>query len=322
MVNLDAKDKKLLFEIDFNARKTYSELAKKLLMSKRGIEYKLRNLEEKKVISRYYPVFNLSKLGYYYFRVFIKFNNLTTDLKEKIEHFILKEKDIGWAFWANGDFHIGIAIWAKTVSEFKKIANKIYFHFDQYIKDRFESVATSVEFFKNRYLTQNHEIESFMIKEKEESQILDYLDKALLKEMIKNPLIKIVDLADKLKESPQKTSYRLKRIEQSKILLGIRPELNYKLLNKLYYKLFIDLNNISEQKIKELEIFIKKNEKIVYLVNALGICDLDIELIVDSPEDIFSFIEIIQEHFPGIVKGYRSLIFGKMIKADFLPGEI
>ena len=166
MVNLDLKDKKLLYEIDFDCRKTYSELAKRLLMSKRGVQYKIQNLEKNKIILGYYPVINLSKLGYYYFRVFVKFNNISKEFKESVGKFILSDKNIGWAIWYHGVYDIGFTIWAKTVTEFKNFVGRFYSSFNEHIKYRTESIGTEIIFYKNRYLLQCKDNSKLIIKEK------------------------------------------------------------------------------------------------------------------------------------------------------------
>ncbi len=61
-------------------------------MSKRGVEYKIESLEKKKVILGYTPVIDLSRLGYSYFRVLIKFQNLSNKIKQEIEIHINRDE--------------------------------------------------------------------------------------------------------------------------------------------------------------------------------------------------------------------------------------
>ncbi len=321
MIKIDTKDKKLLFEIDFDSRKTYAELSRTLSMSKRGVEYKLENLEKRKIIQNYTPVIDLSKLGYSYFRVFIKFQNLSSKIKQEIESYISQDKKIGWAIWAYDAYDIGIGIWAKNISEFKQFINPFYFKFDKYILNRIESVGREIKFLKNRYLSEINSKDYLSITEKKEEINLDDLDKKLLREIVKSPRESIVKLAEKLKESPQSISYRLKKIRKEKILLAIRPNLNHVILDKISYKLFIDLNNISEKDTNDLEDYVSNNKKVTYIVSALGICDFDVEFMADSPQDLFKFIESIQEKFPNIIRSYKTLIFDKTIKVEFLPQD-
>ena len=318
-MKLDLKDKKLLYEIDFDARKPYSMIAKKLKMSKRGVQYKLENLEKKKTLLGYTPVINLSKLGYFYFRVFIKFQNLTRELRKKIEDYITKSNNIGWAIWYYGVYDIGFTIWAKNVSDFKKTINKFYFSFDKYIKERVESIGTEVVFYKNRYLLMNKSTENFVLEEKKEEIELDDIDKKLLKILVKQPRATIINISNKIEESAKRIAYRLKRLKRENILLGIRPIINHQLLGKTHYKVFMDLNNSSEVMIKQLETYVIGNPRIIYTVKAFGTCDFDVELMVDSNDDFIDFIEDLHAKFPGLVRDYQTMILTKTIKAKFLP---
>ena len=42
--NLDLKEKKILYELDFNARLSYAQLGRKVGLSKQGAEYKMNSL--------------------------------------------------------------------------------------------------------------------------------------------------------------------------------------------------------------------------------------------------------------------------------------
>jgi len=236
---LDLRDKKLLLEIDFNARKSYAELAKKLRMSKRGVEYKLRNLEKKKIILGYSPIINAPKLGYYYCRVFVKFQNLTKEVKEKIEEYMKNHDEVGWAIWFYGINGIGFVSWAKTLSDFREKINNFYSEFHKNIQSRFESIGIEINFYKNRYLLNSQDVEKITLKERTNKFKLDKIDKELLRILIEDPRLKIVEIASKLKESARTTAYRLKRLYKNEILLGIRPILNHSLLGKTYYKVYI-----------------------------------------------------------------------------------
>src|SRR3989344_5156973 len=87
-VNLDLKDKKILFEMDFNARATYAELAKKIGLSKQGVEYKINNLVKKGVIKGFYPIINVPKLGFIYCRLLITLQNTAPKDRESMIRYL------------------------------------------------------------------------------------------------------------------------------------------------------------------------------------------------------------------------------------------
>ena len=113
--------------------------------------------------------------------------------------------------------------------------------------------------------------------------------------------------------------YSIKKlIEMDKVIGDISFEFNF------YEKELLDWaeDNIDEEKLKELEEYVIRSPKTIYIVKALGTCDFDMELMADSPKDLFDFIEDIENKFPNIIRDYKTLIFDKTIKANFLPKEI
>jgi len=320
-MKLDLKDKKALYEIDFDARKTYSKISKSIKMSKKGTIYKIKSLEKRKIILGYSPVINISRLGYIYCRVFIKFQNLTKEIENEIENYIISNKNIGWSIKYYGLYDQGFTIWAKNITEFKTIINEFYYKFSKYIKNRVESIVTNLEFLKNRYLLEKKDYSSLNFNELEPIQKIDKTDIIILNELIKNPIATLIEIYKNTKINPKTISYRIKKLKDKKILLGIRPIINHELLGYSYYKIFFNFSNFNKKLISEFEEYIKKDNKTIYIIKSLGSCDLDIEIIVKSNSELIEFIENINNKFPGLIKDYETMLLTKTIKIQYLPKE-
>jgi len=322
MRKLDLKDKKLLFELDFDARKTYAELARATRMSKRGAEYKLKNLERDKVVIGYSTIIDVNKVGYNYFRVFIKFQTVTKEFQKEVETYIKNEENIGWALWYHGTYDLGFTIWANTVTQFKELVNKFYNQFGKNISRRTESIGTEILFYKSRFLLNNKDLNTINITESTNKEKLDNNDILVLNALVKQPRATLITLGERTGLSSKLVSYHLKKLYLKKILLGIRPILNYNQLGKIYYKVFFHLNDLQEEAITKLEGYLAQESSVIYVVKAMGTCDLDIELVLDSTEQLYNFIDDIQIRFPGIIKEYDLLILKNTIKQTFLPKSI
>jgi len=105
-VKLDLKDKKLLYELDMDARMTYTQLGKKIGLSKQGAENKLKNLIKKGVIKGFYPVINVPKLGYLYCRIAFAFHNITKEKEREIINYQKKNNKFFWIFTVQGEFDL------------------------------------------------------------------------------------------------------------------------------------------------------------------------------------------------------------------------
>ncbi|MEM0493397.1 MAG: winged helix-turn-helix transcriptional regulator, partial [Candidatus Thermoplasmatota archaeon] len=50
MVDLDLKDRKILYELDLNARQSFGDIGKKVGLSKDSVAYRVKRMEDEGVI--------------------------------------------------------------------------------------------------------------------------------------------------------------------------------------------------------------------------------------------------------------------------------
>ena len=108
VAKIDLKDRQLLFEMDFDARAPYSQLAKKVRLSKQGVEYKLQVLKKKGVVEGFYPLIHAQKLGYIYCRIMITLQNAGKDKREEIFQYLEKHPRVFWLFRMHGPYDIAL----------------------------------------------------------------------------------------------------------------------------------------------------------------------------------------------------------------------
>ena len=125
MYKLDVKDKKLLFELDFDARLPNTQLAKRIGLSKQGVDYKINNLMKNKIITGFYPVINLPKLGYIYGRIFLKLQNLTSEKEQEMIKELVTDKRFHWIEKFEGYYDLFVGGWTKTLTEFKELSKDL-----------------------------------------------------------------------------------------------------------------------------------------------------------------------------------------------------
>ena len=89
-LKLDLKDKKILHILDMDARESYSQIAKKVGQSKEVVNYRIKNLEKKGIVKGYYVITDMAKLGYEFYRVLLKFQNISEEQQKKIINYAKK----------------------------------------------------------------------------------------------------------------------------------------------------------------------------------------------------------------------------------------
>ena len=72
-MKLDLKDRKILYELDLNARQTLTQIGKKVGLKKDVVSYRMKKLQDEGIIKNYYTVIDAYKLGYTLYRYYINF---------------------------------------------------------------------------------------------------------------------------------------------------------------------------------------------------------------------------------------------------------
>ena len=318
-VKLDLKDRKLLFALDFHARMPNSVLAKKIGLSKQGVDNKIRNLMKKGVITGFYPLINLTKLGAIYGRIFLSTQNLTKEKEQEIHDFLKNDPRFKWVIIGEGNYDLFFGVWTKSLAEFKSIVDEVVSRYSFYIKENKESILIKLTHFQNRFFLDTKETEEIIMLGEEEKVSIDETDKAILMELTKNARIPTAEISRRINVPRKVVSYRIKRMEKNKIILGYRPSVNNNLLGYTQYKILFHFANATEQEVKRLKQYLKELPEVIYFVEELGICDLDIEIMLKSTQDFFNFMNNIKYQFPTLIKEYETLIFVNTLKINYLP---
>jgi DNA-binding Lrp family transcriptional regulator len=320
IINLDLKDRKILAELDFDARMPYSLLAKKVGLSKQSVENRISNLLKSGVIKGFYPVINVPKLGYSYCRLALTLQNITKEKKNEIIKYLNEHPRVFWLFDMQGIFDIFLVVWAKSLNEFRIFVEEIESLFGEYIKRKVENIATDVIHLPHRYLYDNKSKFEIHIAETNERLEIDELDRKILRCLCRNARIPIVDISREVEESAKVVAYRIRRLEDKRLIEAYRPIINHSLIGFTYYKLFISLNNISEESLKKLKSYIRNNPFLIYIIEGIALhADLDIELMIKSNKELFDFMEDLRFKFPSLIGEYQTVIFMNSYKVEYLP---
>ncbi len=316
---LDLKDKKIIAELSLNARANISDIAKKVGLSKQVVKYRLENLEKRKIIEGYYAILNINKLGYLYNRIFLKFQNVNPDKENEIIKFFITHKKIGWIAQLDGDWDLAAVVWARDSVEFEEVLDEILNKFGKYFEDKFISVATKIYHLKHKFLISINSPSEIILGGKVEEAKIDYLDHNILGILTKNARKSLIEIGEELKTSPKVIKYRIKSLINKKIILGFNIKLNYRLLEYTHQKIFLHLTNMSNEGIQKLISYLKSLDKSIYVTKAIGVADIEFELLVKSNEEFHNIVRELRYKFSDIIRDYSSFIIYYEPYINYLP---
>ena len=64
MLKFDLKDRKILYQLNINSRQSFSQIGKKVGLSKTVVDYRIKKLEKQEIIRNYYTLIDAFKIGY------------------------------------------------------------------------------------------------------------------------------------------------------------------------------------------------------------------------------------------------------------------
>ncbi len=136
MHEIDNKDKKILLELDLDARQSYAKIGKKLNLSKEVVSYRINKLLEQKIITNFTSIIDYSQLGIITLRTFLKLCNLENEKLTEIIDYLKNTQQIGWGVTIIGRWDINFIFWGKTIGEFSEFWKKFYIKFGKYIEEK------------------------------------------------------------------------------------------------------------------------------------------------------------------------------------------
>ena len=145
-VDLDEKDKKILKELQKDARQNIVDIEKKTGLGRDVIAYRIKKMEERDVIRQHHTVINPQKIGYplYSYVMFVCYN-FSPEEEKRFVNYLKRQKNIVYVAKNSGKFDFTIGVCAKNYKEFDEIIREIRQEFPEMIKD-FETLPTVQEY--------------------------------------------------------------------------------------------------------------------------------------------------------------------------------
>ena len=318
--NLDTKDMKILSELDKNARLSNIQIGKKVGLSKEVVKYRIDNMIKRGVIIRFHTVVNYFRLGMVKFKLYLRLTNANKEKFEEIAEYFNTHKKTEWVVLATGRWDLISGFIVNNVNEFDDEIQIILNKFSKYIQEK--AVTTTL------YLA--HQTREFLKKDgkeiskivyhtaKDKQEKIDQTDREILKLIVNNARMPIVDVAKRLNITPRIVQYRIKEMEKREIILAYKVHLEPRNIGRIFCKAIIYLSNANKEKLKEFINYCSSVEGAIWPQRVLG--DWDFELDLELPNyDIFQEVLIkLKEKFSDIIKNHDFCIVSKEYKLDLL----
>lgn len=325
---MDAKDRKILYELDKNSRESFTRIGKLAQIAPESARYRINNYAKEGIIKYFLTIIDSTKLGASYYDIFIKLQNVDSKKKKEMMSFFINNPSITWMGDLEGMFDIAMIIKVQNQLELQRVMKQINNKFSSVIMKKTLAINLKGEFLRRDYLVNKKRLEVPVSKNRkteleyaptEKIIEIDDTDAEICRLLANNSRMTSVEIGQKLRISADTAVLRIKKLQKQRIISGFTIILDNEKINQLHYKILLYLNNSSEEKTSRLLFFIRNNNQVIALISTLAEWDYEVDLEVSNVNQLKDFTMELTNNFSDIIKDYDTLRIVEMPKYNFFP---
>ena len=322
MAKIDLKDRKILYELDYDSRQSLSQIGKKVGLHKNVVIYRIKRLVEKGIIMDFYTVIDSFKLGYNSVRFYLDYRHITPEIRKEIVDYFVKNRHTWWVGSFEGSYDLAVLMWVKELHDFYVFWEETLKRYRHYFQNMEFSNYAQLRLYRSSFLLDGYDKldrEAFEIVGGGKKAETDDLDFQILTLLASNARIPTIEIAKKLNSTVDTMNNRIKKLRKLDVIQGYRVSIDYYKLDYRFFKANIDLNDYMER--GRIINYIKSDPHLIMIDKSIGYYDLELDF---WTEDINQFHQIMDDltiQFPGVIKSYIYVHDAKVHKMLYMPEE-
>ncbi|HII53285.1 hypothetical protein COX84_01680 [Candidatus Micrarchaeota archaeon CG_4_10_14_0_2_um_filter_49_7] len=322
-LNLDKKDRQILYELDLDARQPASRVAKKVGLSPEGVNYRIKKLAGSGVIFKFMTIMDTAKLGYTTYKVFFRFQNTTIEIEEEIIRYLTEHKYIQYVSTSEGMFDLNINFMARSAEELDTILSELNARYGQYFAECDLNIMVKTHFFCRDYLVAENRASGLRKPvysgSNPDTVELDGEDEKILAILAKNARVSLANIAGRIGMSPDAVGARIKKLEVAGIIQNYILFLNPEQMGYSFYTILLRFRNLDAENEGKFFQFCRQNPNIWFYTKLLGPWNAAVNLDIAEHNTLKEIVMIIKREFSDILSGYSIMLSVKRDKFDQYP---
>jgi DNA-binding Lrp family transcriptional regulator len=323
-IKLDAMDKKIIYELEQNSRRSLGLLAKKVQCSKEKLRYRVNRMVKAGVISGFITAINSVKLGYTDYTVWMQLDELSQKRKMEFINHISNQSNTRWVAKCGGKFDVAFSILARDIRHYDTILKEILKDYPDYVKNYYVNISYEYYSYPKTYLVKNRTQErtATYLAGTVQKYSLDKADQKILKLLATNSRIETVELAKKTNLSPNTVRSKIKLLEKERIIQRYSILIQPSKMGIENYEVLVSLHSVSGEKLKQIESFCLKNKYVIFFLKTVGEWDVNFTFDTYSTDEFQALLTSFRSQFSEFIKDYDYTWVRYVYKFNYFPFKI
>ncbi|MFQ5620470.1 MAG: Lrp/AsnC family transcriptional regulator [Candidatus Nanoarchaeia archaeon] len=309
LIKLDKVDRRILFELDKNARIPETRLAKIVGKSKESVRYRIKQLQQKKVITGYTVWVDPTKLGYHSAKIYLTLANKPKQKKAFVND-VIQDKRLFWLGVAEGAWNAGLTYFVKSNREFFDLKNELFSKYKDLILESHTGMLVNVEVKDRIYYHKANTCWNPLFGTPEQLT-LDDVEKKILKVLFGNARESVVSIAHQAGVSVDIVRRRIKRLEDDRVIFKYHTDVDYHKTGHDLYKTFLYFSNLTKKDERKLMEFTRKLKPVIFMVKQISPWDIELESMCESHEEYRKMLNSLTEEFADSINKVETAIVGE-----------
>ena len=303
----DEKDHLILFELLQDCRQPTSKIAKAVKLPQQTVSYRIKKLEDAKVIKKYTANINYPKFGYSRHSLYLDMKGVSAEEVDKYLKEITNINEVSCCYMLHevSQWKLYVSVWTKTIERYDGIQTKIISKFKDKLKNylSFQSVRSFTYFAKRLNPRKKSKVD---IKGNPENIELKNIDFKLINKLKLNSRIPVIELAKELNLTANSVIKKINKLKKEEIIERFYPILDMKKLGYTEYTFISRIDPSFQKELNDFIEFTKKDPRFIIVIKAVGYVNLYYAFLVKDRYDLSDMTQKIHQYLgKAVLEEYK-----------------
>jgi DNA-binding Lrp family transcriptional regulator len=315
---MDELDRKILIELDKNVRNSNSRIARSIRTSKDVVNYRIARLQRDGILTGFYALPALGKMGRSYYKLLLKFQSLGATKEKEMIEWLGKRPEVVWVGSCDGNWNAIVTIHVRGLEELERLLEDVYRKYGKFLSRKEVFPVVSIHFFNEKYLYPKGRLAyRYIINFLEKPEEIDRKDEILLRSLTENSRASISDIAKQMKLTPEAAAKRLKNLFKRGLLIALKPRISFTKLGYDYFHVFLSAK--TPEMAKDIVAYYTGHPDCVYILEHAGRYDMHMEFVVKNAQKFREILKDLRDRFGDKIHEYEPLQIYTEYKINLLP---
>ena len=295
MLDLDLLDRKLMWALDLDARAPATQLARQLKQSKETINFRIKRLLERGALKGFYTAFNTSKLGWFYYKLYLKFANTTPEREREIIAYLKQGEHVAYLASMEGRYDCVLLVIARTAAELKDFVHPFMKRYGYFVQEHDLTTLLIVHRLNNKFLYDGGKNADWNYPAELGGYSLDAIDSKIVRSIASHARKPITEIAKEAGVEPAVARYRIKRLEHDNVILAYVSAPGFDKLGLRFVQLNISLKDPTAT--KSIISYFAMTNRCLFAIEMIGKYDLTIEVHVRDDAELRDIMDGFRTRF-------------------------